>query len=609
MNIYIRLWVCVALVLFSFCNALADDVFLSDARLQANVSYSTLTVQYNPTYEMDETLPTYKPLFQIIDEISVKTGIELISGENENDWFCRDRKLVIFARDMKISELLTNIASVLNFTWIKEGSAEKQAYRIIQSDEQKDREVTLRDNFLQKKNSEENKKRTDVLVEIESLSKMTSEQSESLKSTNEWKYLLSTEGLAESITIFFNVFDAAKVAFLDGIEANFAYSELSDTQKSAVKKLAENYNELMKSIGAQEDYKALIDNIDKLQIAINRQETLQADDVISKSKLGSVALIYGDKKFEIPMFELSSPAVNALAKAIIALKSGRNIETVQSQLTKDLLDISKKSKSIANPVAVPTDSELNKSITLYTDDRISPLPEMLYKISEKAKMNIVSDYFPTFSLNISGGAKLLIDHLKIIKNEFDKNWQKKSNTLLFTDDKWFVKRSEEVPEVWINYWLTRSEINKGIVFEDMLQIAILRDEQLENSILKNYWMLNAGVSEIIKNKNILRFYASLSQEQMNQISQGKLSVESLSDNQWKLLRDALSDKGYLNYAANKSNQLISFERTLPDVNFQERYTITFHPTGDSLPVTFQILKGTNIYGEFKATKKPVVSPN
>ncbi len=231
-------------------------------------------------------------------------------------------------------------------------------------------------------------------------------------------------------------------------------------------------------------------------------------------------------------------------------------------------------------------------MTLYAIDTTAPLAQTLKILAEKSGLNVISDCLPGKAPAVAGGDKSLGQALEMIRNAYESNWEKSGNTLHFRDEEWFTKRAWEVPQVWLDYWIVRGKTNNGLLLEDLVQIARLRDAQIDHTITTDPILVGLGAGEAARNREILRFYASLSYDQQKTMSTQRLDVSVLSDDQWALLQKALAVKGAAYAAAGKGSQFIQLVQSGSDV---VEYKFSYYPGDSQIAVEFKLVSG-NVYG-------------
>lgn len=572
-----RLFVCSLAAVFCLLSstALADNAVLSgDTRLDQPVTF----------HSEGDTVAS------VLESLSTATGVTLTAGADSKDWFTQDRKVIIHVNEMKLSALMQHLSTILRFHWSKGAADGKPTYRLWQDKQELAEEESLRNADDNGRSQEARDRRENAIADMVNLGSLSSADATSLKTSDPWRYFLATEPLGRDVAALMSSLPEARAAFVQGAEASFPVVELPPQMQDTVKRIAQSYDSLTKSIGGSEDHSALLARFEKLQITVNRRVPgASAESLLAKSILGQITIGSGSESFDIPLFDPSSAVGKALAKAIIALKGGASKEQVGKQLEADMTAAQRDadtSKAVARDIS--SDPSLRAKLRLSEKDANVILPLALKSFAAGSKLNVISDYFPGPLKTIGGGEKTVGEQLEAIRLAYGANWTKSGNTVLFKDKDWFVKRTWAVPEVWMKYWSERGRINGGLFLDDLVQIANLRDVQIDHTIMTDPVLVRMGAGEGARNRQILRFYAALDPSQVKQMSGGKLDAGSLSDAQWSALKNALATKGAAYAAAQRDKQVVAFTQSVKDVT---EYQIAYYPGDNEVPVTFKMTSG------------------
>lgn len=570
-----------ASILFSFAVAMLAypcfaDVFAgdNDARLSKNID-----VNING-----------QSVSVALDQLSQTTGISMTAGANNDDWAVRDRKLIMHVTGMPLRDVLREISTVLHFQWTRSGDAGNWTYNLSQSQDQANEERSLRASAQDSDSKGHREKRENAIADMVNLGSLSEADAAKLKASDPWRYLLATEPLGKDVAEFLSSYPDAKDAFLRGGSVTFPISALPTQLQDSVRRVAESYNSLMKSINASEDHTQLLTGLEKLQVSINHKP-LTGGDILTQSLLGRITVSSSSDAIEIPVFDPSSPIAKALGNTILKLRSGADKNAVGKQLESDMKAVvDAKEAAATDSRDITSDAGLRTKLKLFDSPRQAALPLVMSEIVEKTNLNIVSDYFPTVPPVLEGGEKSLGELLEEIQRVYGAAWEKSGNLLRFHDKEWFRKRTWEIPQVWIDYWSARGVRNDGLNLDDFAQIAGLRDEQIDNTVQSNTELLRLGAGEAIKSRLILRFYATLSDDQYKAATNGNLMASSLSDDQWNMLKAAVSEKGSATPVGAKGSQYFQFTQSGSDTDIV-KYKFSYFESSDVAPVTFELIKG------------------
>ena len=558
-----------------------------DPRLQQQVNYTARGIT----------------VAEALARLTQSTAVVMDAGRDRDDWTVRDCKVIVHVTDIKLADLMQEIASIFRFHWSRDGEAPKWTYRLWQDKQQRDEEESLRQAAEDANTKQLREKRENALSDLVNLGSLSAADAESLKSTDPWRYILATEPLGSDVARFLSAFSEARNAFIQGFEAGFPVSQLSPDLQAAVRRIAVSYDSLTRSIGVSEDHSDLLARFDKLQITINRAFTGRADDILSKSLLGRISIGAGSEFIDVPLFDPSSAMGKALGTAIVRLQSGAPKEEVAKQLETAIAE-AVRSTSVKHESGrdMSSDPALRRSIRLFEVDTVASLPMTLESLALNSKMNVISDYFASDAAPaVRAGEKPLGEQLEVIAAAYGSNWEKAGGTLRFRDKQWFEKRAWQVPEVWVTYWIERGKLNEGFLLQDLVQIGNLRDDQIDHTIMANRQLIGYGAGDAARNRRILRFYASLDEDQHKSMSSGQLLASSLDDAQWEALRTALATKGAAYAAAQKGSQVIKLTQTGTS---PAEYTFTYYP-GDNEPAV--IFKVRAVIYEYKPVDEPAPS--
>ncbi|MGQ9456164.1 MAG: hypothetical protein ACUVRS_01535 [Armatimonadota bacterium] len=526
---------------------------------------------------------------EVLAKISKLAGVTLVAGVDDNDWMVYDRKVVVYVKNTKLGKLMRELATVLRFRWKRIGNGPQWEYQLWQDQYQRAEEESLRASTEDAEKKRLREKRENILADIANLISLAQAESSSLKSTDPWRYVLATEPLGRELVNFINSCPDVRDALIQGYETTFPVATLPSAIRDTVRNLAKSYDSLLRSIGASEDHSDLVSEIDRLQITINpRSQPEQQVSFLAQSILGQIRITGSTNHLDIPIIDPSSQIARALGTAIVSLKSGVAKDEVARQLQSDLISTTKSEEKKSPDRDITSDPALRRRIILYSVPTVTTYQAALQLLAEKTGFNIVSDYFISRPVSIEGGEKTIGEYLEMIRNLFGANWEKSGDTIRFRDKEWFRKRAWEVPQVWIDYWIARGDMNDGLQFQDLVQIARLRDEQIDNTIMLNPTLVNLGAGDAARNRYILRFYSLLSDEQRTALTTTQLEATTLNDEQWETLRKALASVGAAYATVVKGSQTIKLEQSGTDII---EYKFSYYPAANETPISFSVKTG------------------
>ncbi len=596
-----RLWLAVSVVLAAGFLALAmatgasaQALFSDDSRLDAPVTYSS----------------DGGTIGQVAADLAASTNVPMIAGLNKEDWLCYDRRVVVYVTKMPLRNLMSELATVLKFTWTRTGEADKWTYRLSQTKQQWDQEENLRNTSRDSHERELKQKRQAILDHLRSA--LGSADKTSLKSSNPWAYVLATQPVGRAIVDLFDGYPALAEAYANGAEFSIPVSVLSPSLQSSAKKMAESYTAMTKGLGGPDETTQSLKAFDQFQVTVNRRMPVDAEVRRSESSvLGRVSIGSVEGWIDIPIFDPSIGVGRAYADAVLSLKQGANRVAVQKKFMADTLavvnalearEMAERGDVMASdlpgpfalfPLAVPAPRQ--QGAPPPQPPRVFvryPLPATLGVLAGATKLDIVSDFFVDILPNYPRGRKSCLEHLTLISVLYNKSIVKDGNLLRMTDREWFTRRGWDVPTVWLGFWAKTGSDNAGLMLTELMQIAGLRDEQLDHAVFFDPTMAAFGAGEAAMNREILRFLKKLTDPQLKTLQTGPIAVKGLTEEQIAALRKALAAVGGL--AAMSADERASVRLTVNSEGETIDYRVRYSPSPDRKSVEFRIEGGFEV---------------
>lgn len=527
-------------------------------------------------------------LAEVLGQLSQSTGVVMNAGVDNDDWWVRDRKLILSVRDTKLLDVMRELSGILRFHWSRGGDEGKWTYRLWQDNQQRAEEDSLRTSEETAEAQQLRQKRENALADMVNLGSLAASDASGLKSSDPWRYILATEPLGRDVAEFFQAFAEARNAFVQGKEMTVPAAQLTPELQGTVRRIAQSYDGLAQKIGIVEDHAMLLNSMDRLQVTINRRVSGQ-ENILTQSLLGRITIGRGTDILDIPLFDPASPMGRALGAAIVSLQGGASKDTVGQQLQADMKEAVAAEKLAQDSKRdITSDPALRAQLKLFDEPTIAPLTLTLSNVAKKTGLNVISDYFPGDLPNMSSTSKTLGEHLEAVSAAYGSSWEKAGNTLRFRDREWYKKRAREVPQVWIEYWTARGKINGGLQLQDLVEVANLLDEQIDYTVMKNADLVRFGAGEAARNRQILRFYGLLNDSQRKSLATTRLDAGGLNDDQWAALREALATKGAVYAAVEKGSQFLRLTQSGADV---VDYQLSYYPGENEPAVTFKVSSG------------------
>ena len=520
------------------------DIWKADSRLAQKVAYQV----------------SRKTVLAILADLQAKTGVPLKAGYNSRDWQVRDRKMIIFAEDMPLADLMQSIARVMKFKWDRSGEAGKWSYRLFM-----DRRTVL-ESEAETQRAEQRyldrqaKKRNAMSDKLSELSKMSDAEVGKLRQENPYLYFLAKSGLAEGLSGALNEWVLAG-AFANNTGIGWRLAPGAD---GFWRKLV-NGGRAMESALRGESSLALTDKLILSYVEVNRKGAegfgLGSDAMFSQFLLGTVTVEYeapGDDgtmihhNLEISLMDPESSLAKGLGN-----KLASGLENASS--TTDFSFVLKPDEMMGNDfgeklVKHEDDPSLGKEIKFKSgkdspskeEFDLSKLDGLLACLSEASGLNVVSDALGKSVLNASWKADTKVSiaaALGGLSLMWNSNWWKNGTTLEFRDRYWFRKRALQIPEAYLDRWRKTFKATSTLGLDDLAEMAVLTGEpdKYDFNIAEDPILGNGSVRQAICEKmKSLQFYASLDSAQRSAaLSDSGLSVLSLTAEQRRIAVEAL----------------------------------------------------------------------
>ncbi|MBP5738972.1 MAG: hypothetical protein J6X38_07830 [Abditibacteriota bacterium] len=527
-----------------------------------------------------------EPLWEVFDKLSAVASVNLFCGKDENDWVVRDRKIIIASRSMSLREIMNLTADICDFAWMKEA----KGYRLLQTPEQAAAEAKQRTDAGNKTAAQKalEVRRTKALEDTAALKNAPNK--DALKKSAPWQYLLATTPLGEDAAAFINEYEPAKKAFTEGKSLSFPVTDLSAPLSARVERIVKCYDNIERTLNASDEAETdMFVGAKRIYIHIN-PERITADDADAQGLMGKISVTCKNETVEIPIYEPGSKVANAIGKGILAMEAGESAPKVAKELSDELTSVAARAAK-RNLASVPTGGIFDAKLTLSPTDKQIPAATVLYQLSKAANVNVISDYYPMIVPVMEGGELTAGRVTALFDALYGKTHELKGATLVFKSTDRAVKRAWEVPGVWMNYWLSNGRYNGGLGIGDFIQIAGLRDEQLDNTVASDIDLMRMGAGEAIKNRNLLRFMLNLSDDEMKALCNLKLAVNKLDKDKIELLRRALADYDAMLPAeiTDKEYALLTSENINNDTI---KYIFAYHDmTGEKPAATVEMIQG------------------
>ncbi|MEN6357812.1 MAG: hypothetical protein ABFD83_12100 [Armatimonadota bacterium] len=524
----------------------------------------------------------------IISQISENTGVKIDTGISEQDWQVRDRKMIIFAKEMPLANLMQSIARVMKFDWMRTKSSGVYSYRLymdrntlINAEAQAYREE-------ERFRREQSQKREAIADELKSVADLSDADMAKLKAEDPMMYALAKSGMASSLGEVFSNMPDMLDSFIDGSVTHISAATTSDETRSAMLGVAKGIVRLTPGISdvSEDNLSSNPDILQEISVqpAYDSDSENVASNILSRFMLGEIDFKYmridsdgndlGESEFGFPIFDPSTSIGSAFGRAMAdAMDVGstniKNGYSINLKLDPDEM----KKVNFGEPVVehekdldIPGEVDFSQN----GKDRADPLlfEEKLEKLAEATGLNVVSDCFTDEINDLSSGkqpAKAVLQGLEIVNTY---NWWKRGSTIELRDRYWFRKRSLEIPEAWLVKWRDNFKTTGTLDIDDLAEMAVLVGEsaQYKMNITKDEILGGDTLRWLLQqHKSFLRFYATVSSTQRAALyTKEGLDLASLPRDQKQ------NAAKYLNWWDGKSS--VAIKGTKNDVNKQFVYS-------------------------------------
>ena len=365
-----------------------EEVATTDTRLARKTTYSAMQ----------------KTVSSILEDLTKSTGIVFKAGRNNNDLQVRDRKIIIFATDVPLSELMNSISRVMKFKWEKSGNNGEWTYRLYM-----DRKTLLdaeaqRVREEEKVEAEQAKKRADGFAQYSKLGNLSDADKAKLKTDNPFMYAIATSGsgMGFSMGTFFREVPLAANAIMSGQRLDMNGSALSPAAQASLLRSMQDMKSLESRFGGGRGSNPLPDdlasNMDRVSIKLNKTlEMMRGTGML----LGDMTVSYDGSETTIPFWDPNSAIAKFIGKAMIqSEEQNRPMDEIMKERQGEFMAavIGEVKASIGGePLNEhPDDPALKNKVTLKPES--NQLPDVEKALAEASKLAVVSDSFGWFGM-------------------------------------------------------------------------------------------------------------------------------------------------------------------------------------------------------------------
>lgn len=398
-----------------------------------------------------------KMVSDILADLSKISGVTLKAGYNNQDWQVRERRMLIFAKDLSLAEIMSSIAHVMKFKWSVNKEVDPPTYRLFM-----DRKGLLGANKLLRDQEDAFQadiasKRSQELSKLLSMADPTQKQLDQLKQEDPVAYFYAKTGNAKAFSELITAVPGLYDAIVSGKTSEVPIRSLSpEAQQAALRwiqilaKPDGSSGVLGPNTPPPSDISALLP---QLKLRIN-DGVGNYDDLWVSEILGGIGVSYDKWGSGTALVNPECPYNVRRREDIAAFEEGRESdyskvqdEYICAQLTANKAD------NFGEPlIQHDNDPLLDTKIEIKTDKNL--LDEYQKLLADHTKFSVISDYFGVrpHSIHVTEkeiSASLLLEK---IQDWFLYNWEIRNSVLEFRDRQWYDKRAAQIPQAWLDKW-------------------------------------------------------------------------------------------------------------------------------------------------------------
>lgn len=470
-----------------------------------------------------------KTVLSIISDISSQTGVKINVGFNSKDWQVRDRKMVIFAKDMPLLELMQSISRVMKFKWQRTKADGTYSYRLYM-----DRKAVIEAEAEsaraeERYYKEQQEKREKLADRFKGLSKLSKSDLAKLREDDPMSYSLAASGLAGALEQLFSEAPEALDAFISGSEMFIPRGNSSASLQSAITSVAQAVMrfKMDSSMPSAEEIAYNPQMISEIRLYLNNPN--EESNLFTQFTEGQVGVMYarspgGDTEFGFPIMDPESSVGKGIGKALAQVMETGSTDAMNNISIKiDPKEMQQ--NNFGEPIVEHKEKLVVKDEIDVSKIKLNAIPtdryaDYLAKFAEVTKLNVVSDSFPksnSFNMNGNYQAGAFLKSLELLN---DYNWWKHGSIIELRDRHWFRKRSLEIPEVWLECWRSAFQETGTLDIDDLADMAMLvgdTDKYEANIIGDPALDCDSMKWAIRQSTQFLRFYSILSATQRKAI--------------------------------------------------------------------------------------------
>ncbi|MHB1002113.1 MAG: hypothetical protein ACYC27_22970 [Armatimonadota bacterium] len=446
-------------------------------------------------------------LEKFVKEFSRATGVKVTAGDSARDWQVKERKTIIYAKDVYAKDILVKVAKLHHYTLSRYGKDDNPTYCYWQDLKGRQEEENLRLQMAM----EPLKQCLESLNEMASLrnagDKMNPEELAKIEKTDPYKHFLLADprgkamcGIAAEIPAYVWTSPSQWTITLD--------SSVPGLHSAIQNYMTARNDQMSRMTGSQQQ----VNEIPNISFELTSEnDGIYADGHQELGFLGRIELNGGS---EIELYSKDSDLRGIVAAEAKAIRDG----IIPSTLDPDQLGI--KFPEPLDDTPLKDDPILKETVKIEKEDEADPAA-WLRAIHKKTGLMIISDSYwePLGKFSGEITIKDILNRFAILR----KSLLKEDSALIMSNKRWYDKRSADIPDSLMERY-TKKATESGLILEDVLQIALdLNDTQIKKNLLlrelfKEYSMYLDNPKQLAG----LRFLSFLTPEQKSVMSESAL---------------------------------------------------------------------------------------
>jgi hypothetical protein len=448
-------------------------------------------------------ISTGQSLGSFLTGLSIKTGVKMTARDE-----VADHKLVVFAADMPLSEVMAAISEVFHVRQTASaGSEGKPEYEFCE-EESTSKEIER----LKREKGNEIARQVDHAAEVLKLPE--EEIQKKLKEDALLRPLIGDRSFRTVVEVYRLLDEKSRAQLWDS-------GVTSVKPESLPKKVADDVQFVFKEGRKHQEAEGKKLTGSLKTIFFEFQDDPMAGQALRFNLTGTDNV--GVTMIMIP--SLANPADLVGNPDLFELKEERDANDPEAPpLYRSV------AKKLEGRLAEKSKIEFTEFITML---------DAVRRIHDDEKLNIVSDYF-TAKWNFSGPAgdqslaqgDTLAHTFEKMVGVFQYNWKMLGDTVLLTSERWYLDRDMEVPHVLVQRWLDARHRKGAFDLNDMVEMSTLSLKQIRTL---SYYGLYGG-QPVLENVHALRLISTMDPGQRRSAESDEgLPVSMLAESQKPLL--------------------------------------------------------------------------